>query len=322
MIANEATVFDIQKYTVHDGPGIRTTVFFKGCPLRCLWCSNPEGLHTKSQVGVFHDKCIGLAQCGRCLTVCPVRDETLVFADNKLVGINRKNCRSCLRCASVCPNESLKIWGKKYTVPELVKIIAEDRSYFADSGGGVTLGGGDPLCQWEFVRDLLAWCHRYGIHTCVESELKCAPEALMEVLLHTDLLITDIKNMDAARHKAQTGVSNEQILANIKAVVASGTPTVLRTPVVPGYNDDDENVHATAQFISGELENRIRQYQLLPYRQLGTDKYAALGMPYPVEHIGQPPREEYEPKIRRMVNILREYGVPAVPGTNVPYDYR
>ncbi|HWQ40533.1 MAG TPA: glycyl-radical enzyme activating protein [Desulfosporosinus sp.] len=318
----EATVFNIQKYTVHDGPGIRTAIFFKGCPMHCLWCSNPESMKAYPQVAVFKKDCISLDKCGRCLHTCPYQDEQILQVENGyVVGIDRKKCRNCLLCAQACPNSTLKIFGKKYTVRELMNIIMEDRTFYRDSNGGVTVGGGDPLMQYEFIRDLFTECKRYGVHTCLETELQCKREAVEAVLPYTDLWITDIKVMDPNKHQQYTGMTNERILENIKFAVDCGAKLIIRTPVVPGYNNDEENIHATARFVSEQLKNKIVQYQLLPYRLLGTEKYEALQIPYPMGDIKQPPREEYEPNIRHLVKLMVAYGVPAVAGSSVKYDY-
>lgn len=319
----EAIIFNIQKFTVHDGPGIRTTIFFKGCPMRCLWCSNPESLKAYPQVLVFKKDCIGIEVCGRCLHACPHQDENVLQVENGyVVGIDREKCRNCLLCAQACPNSTLKVYGKKYTLREIMKIIMEDRQFYKETNGGVTAGGGDPMVQYRFVRDMFKECRRYGIHTCLETELQCRQEALEAVMPYTDLLITDIKVMDPQKHKEYTGMSNERILENIKYAVENGLKVIIRTPVVPGYNNDDENFHQTARFVAEKLKNRIIQYQLLPYRLLGIEKYEALGTPYPMGgDMQQPLREDYEPNIRHLVEVMAQYGVPAVAGSNVRYDY-
>lgn len=319
---NEATIFNIQKYTVHDGPGIRTTIFFKGCPMHCLWCSNPESQKPYPQVAVFKKDCIGTEKCSRCLHACPYQNEQILQVENGyVIGIDRSKCHNCLLCAQACPNSTLKIFGKKYTVRELLNIILEDRQFYKDSNGGVTAGGGDPMMQYKFLRDLFKECKRYGIHTCVETELQCNKEAVEAILPFTDLLITDIKVMDPQKHQQYTGITNERILDNIKFAVESGAKVIIRTPVVPGYNNDEENIHVTARFVSEQLKNKIVQYQLLPYRLLGLEKYEALGIPYPMGDIKQPAREDYEPNIRHLVKEMLAYGVPAVAGSNVKYNY-
>jgi pyruvate formate lyase activating enzyme len=321
MNVNEATIFDIQRYTVHDGPGIRTAIFFKGCPLNCLWCSNPEGISGVLEIGVYANDCIGVAQCGWCISACPGRDSNLIdVRDGKVAGIRRNAClEDCVACAEACPNNSLRVFGRSYSVSELMRVIVADRSYYERSAGGVTLGGGDPLFQWQFVADLLRECRRYRIHTCVESELHCSREAIDAVLPHTDLILTDIKHMDPLLHRRYTGHSNVTILTNIKYIVEHEKDVVIRMPVVPGFNDDEEAVEAVAQFVVEELGNRIMQLQLLPYRVLGKEKYEALGVPYPMGDMKQPPREQYEPNIRRIADVLRSYGVPAVPGTDTKF---
>lgn len=318
----EATIFNIQKYTVHDGPGIRTTIFFKGCPMHCLWCSNPESQKLYPQVAVFQKDCIGVDKCGRCLHACPHQDEhVLQVSDGCIVGIDRSKCRNCLLCAQACPNATLKVFGKKYTVRELLKIILEDRQFYRETNGGVTAGGGDPLVQYRFLRDLFKECKRYGIHTCAETELQCQREAVEAVLPYTDLFITDIKIMDPQKHKQYTGMTNERILDNIKFLVENHAKVIIRTPVVPGYNNDEANIHATARFVSEQLKNRLVQYQLLPYRLLGLEKYQALGISYPMGDVKQPLREDYEPNIRHLTALMVGYGVPAVAGSNVKYDF-
>jgi len=322
-IQKEAVVFNIQKYTVHDGPGIRTTIFFKGCPMHCLWCSNPESIKPYPQVAVFKKDCIGIDKCGRCLHACQFPDEHIIQVENGyVVGIDRSKCRNCLLCAQSCPNSTLKVFGKKYTVRDLINIIKEDQSFYRDSVGGVTANGGEPLLQSLFIRDLFKECNRYGIHTCLETSLQCKREAVEAVLPYTDLWITDIKVMDPKKHQQFTGMTNERILENIKfLVVECGAKVIIRTPVVPGYNNDEENFHATARFISEQLNNKIVQYQLLPYRLLGLEKYEALGILYPMGDVKQPQREEYEPNIRHLVKLVTAYGVPAAAGSNVKYKY-
>jgi len=290
--------------------------------MNCMWCSNPESIKPYPQVGVFKKDCIGIDLCGRCLHACPHQDEQVLQVDNGyIVGIDRSKCRNCLLCAQACPNSTLKIFGQKYTVRELMNIIMEDRQFYRESNGGITAGGGDPMTQYEFIGDLFKECKRYGIHTCLETELQCRKKAVEAVLPLTDLLITDIKVMDPQKHKLYTGMANERILDNIQFAVESGAKVIIRTPVVPGYNNDEENIHATARFVSEQLKNRIIQFQLLPYRLLGTEKYEALGIPYPMGEMKQPAREEYEPNIRHLAEIMTSYGVPAVPGSNVKYVY-
>lgn len=315
-------VFNIQKYTIHDGPGIRTTVFFKGCPLECLWCFSPEGIKPYSQVAVFKKDCIGINKCGQCLHACPHGDEHILqVEDGFIVGIDRNKCHDCLACAEACPNNTLEVFGKKYTVGELISTVMEDRAFYQATNGGVTCSGGDPMTQYEFIRAFLKECKRYGIHTCLETELQCKQEAVEAVMPYVDLWITDIKVMDSTKHQQFTGMTNEKILKNIEFIVASGAKPIIRTPVVPGYNDDEENIRATACFVSEKLKNQILQYQLLPYRSFGTEKYEALGIPYPLKDMEKPEDEEYASNIQHLAKIMKTYGVPAVVGSYTKYKY-
>ena len=319
---NSGIVFDIQKFTVHDGPGIRTNIFFKGCPLRCLWCSNPEGLKSKPQVGVYSNRCIGVDKCGLCLRVCPkVEEGALVIKDNRIDHINRKVCTDCLLCAEECPSQgTLKIWGREMSVPEVLEVVLADREFYEKSGGGITLSGGEVFLQWAFARELLEACKTEGINTCVESALHCDPDLLDIVYPQVDLVITDIKHMNPQTHKTLTGIGNQRILDNIKKTATMGLPLVIRVPVVPDHNNDEANLRATAEFITSNLGNQIKQVQLLPYRELGVDKYEALGMAYPMADFTPPERGIWEADIHHLVEVMQEYGVPAVAGTTKRYD--
>lgn len=300
---------NVQRFTVHDGPGIRTEIFLKGCPLRCLWCSNPESQVLHPQVGVGNGQgktaCIG---CGRCLAVCPT--QALKIENGVVAGVDYDKCIYCQECARQCPTGNIRAFGKWYSADSLMKIIEADRYYYDQSGGGVTISGGDPLVQWQFTQEILRRCKRKNIHTCMESELHCKQEILDEVLPYCDLIISDIKHMDSDVHKSFAGVGNELCLANLKHVVECGVPLILRTPIVPGYNDEESNIHATAKFIKEELGNKIVQLQLLPYRPLGEDKYEALGMDYPMKDIAAVDVKVYGPALKAVAEIFKQYDVP------------
>ncbi|MDR1589398.1 MAG: glycyl-radical enzyme activating protein [Oscillospiraceae bacterium] len=317
-------VSNIQKYTIHDGPGIRTEVFFTGCPLRCLWCSNPETIAPYRRLGVYPDKCISLEKCGYCLSACPHGENSPLEFDGGGVlkaAPPSERCAGCTRCADECPSRALKLWGEQTTVPELMKIIAEDRNFYRRTGGGVTLSGGEVTLQWEFASMLLEACHKASINTCVESALHCAPEHMEAVYEHTDLVIADIKHMDTKKHREYTGAGNERILENLRRTVQLGMKLVIRTPVVFGFNGDDENIRRTAEFIRDELGGRIIQYQLLPYRKMGTEKYDSLGIPYPMGDYSPPERADWEARLLRLQDMLSdEYGLPAVAGSSKKLD--
>lgn len=308
-------IFNIQGYTVHDGPGIRTEIFMKGCPLSCEWCSNPEGMKTYPEPGVYPDKCLGLEDCGRCVRACKTQS-LLVSEENKVVAINRDTCVHCMSCANACPSSAIQAWGKYYTVEEIMEVIRKDAVFYKRTGGGVTISGGESLLQPEFVLTLLKQCREEGFHTCVESALNVSREVLESVLPYVDMFITDIKTMDSEMHKKRCGIGNRLILENIEYVAKSGTPLVIRTPVLKGFNATDESIRAIGDFIVNKLENKVLQYQLLPYRQMGTEKYKSLNRPYPMENFEGYEREEWEPDIVRFLDILIGMGINAVTGNN------
>ena len=323
MGAEKGTVFNIQRFTIHDGPGIRTEVFLKGCPLHCKWCSNPEGICLQREVGVYPDKCMGKDVCGSCLEVCSLGGAPLLFhpETGKIGAVDRTICVGCMKCTDACFLHALKSWGTEMTVEEVMQEVRADKNFYANSGGGITISGGESLMQWEFTAALLAACRKEGIHTCVETSLQCSRQALEAVLPLTDLLITDIKHMDSAVHRQWTGVGNETILDNMVYVAGTGVPMVVRVPVVPEVNDSEENLRSTARFIAEKLGDRVAQVQLLTYLKMGTEKYDSLGLDYPMGEDYQPPkREEREPWIAHLAEVMREYGVNAVAGAATRFE--
>lgn len=311
----EGIVFNIQHFTVHDGPGIRTEVFLKGCPLRCKWCSNPESYKKSQEIGLYSTRCIGVSKCGYCIDVCPSSD-TFIIEDDIVVGINKENCINCLECAAACPSNAIKLWGQKMSVEQVMAEIDKDKTIYKTSGGGVTLNGGEALVQWEFVLQVLQQCKMTNIHTCVESALHCDAEVVDEILPYTDLLITDIKHMNNDIHKQHTGVGNKLILKNIKKVVESGTPVIIRIPVIPEHNNSEENIRRTAEFIKDELNNQVKQVQLLRYRRLGEEKYKSLGLDYAMEDTEAPDVDDFTREIANWVELIKSYGIPAVFGSS------
>ncbi|MCP4751082.1 MAG: glycyl-radical enzyme activating protein [Proteobacteria bacterium] len=316
----QGTIFNIQRFTVHDGPGIRTEIFLKGCTLRCKWCSNPEGIRTGREVALRASRCIGVDVCGLCHTVCDRLDRGAIEVhDGAVAGIDRQVCNNCLACADVCPSDALSIYGKRMTVSQVMEVVRADRKYYQQSGGGVTFSGGEAFLQDVFLREVLVVCQAEGIHTCVESALDVPFDNIIETLPYMDLIICDIKQMDAQKHKQHTGRSNARVLANMAALARYETPMVVRIPVVPDYNCDEGNIVETARFIRESLGDCVRQVQLLRYRKLGEEKYDSLGMPYPMAEFKAPERTEAENRIQKLAETMREFGLPAVAGTTTPY---
>lgn len=268
-------IFNIQRYSIHDGPGIRTLVFFKGCPLRCLWCSNPESQKETPELFFTWRKCIG---CGRCIEVCPTGAMKPPDGSSR---IDRSLCTNCGMCADICPPHALEIKGKSMTVEEVMKEARKDLRFFQNSGGGVTLGGGDPSMYPDFARELLTACHDEGIHTAVETCGYADWEAMEKIAEQTDLFLYDVKAMDSDLHRRLTGRDNDLILQNAQRISEMGVEMTIRVPLVPGMNDSEENIAAIAEFV------RVLPYktnlELLPYHRLGESKYESLGRPYSLQ---------------------------------------
>jgi pyruvate formate lyase activating enzyme len=266
----KAIITNIQGYSIHDGPGIRTVVFLKGCPLRCQWCANPEGLSPSIQVGFIGRLC---ASCRKCFSVCP---ENALTDDSSKHRINYSRCTGCGKCAEVCDYKALVRYGAEMSVGEAFDAVQRDKMFYDTSGGGVTVSGGEPLLHAPFVKELFEKCRDAGINTCVETS-GCVPEQnLLEVLPLTDYLLFDLKQMDKEAHRRYTGQPNDVILSNAALASAKGADIVFRIPLIPGVNDDETNIDATARFILG-LPGR-HPVQLMPYHRLGESKYKALGL--------------------------------------------
>ena len=268
-----AFVTNIQGYSIHDGPGIRTVVFFKGCNLTCRWCANPEGIHEKPEVGFIEKLC---QHCGRCINACP---NGAIQIGEGLHRINYALCVGCGRCTEACTYDALVLYGKPMSVDEVYDAVKRDKMFYDPSGGGVTVSGGDPLLHASFIKELFEKCHENGINTCVETSGFVNTEGLFAVLPLTDHLLFDLKLMNVRLHKEYTGQQNDLILKNARLAVESGVNLLFRMPLIPGINDAEENIAETSKFIK-ELEGNDARIELLPYHRLGQSKYSALNLPY------------------------------------------
>ena len=312
-MTQQGMVFNIQRFTIHDGPGLRTELFLKGCPLRCEWCSNPEGWVTYSQPGIYKSKCISHKKCGLCEDVCP-EENTLQFTRGKLTSIDRDQCTNCLACYEACPSDAIKKWGKSMTVEECMKEIRKDMGYYERSGGGVTVSGGEALLQSDFVAALFKACKQEGIQTCCESTFHVDWKEAEKVLPYTDIVISDIKHMDTDIHKKYTGVHNKKILANLKRLVKEDRELILRIPVIPNVNDDMDNIKATADFIQNDLHGRVRTLQLLSFMRLGEEKYHSLDIPYKMENV-KVKRKSFQKHIDELAMYFLDRGIHCMVGT-------
>lgn len=296
-------VFDIQRFSTEDGPGIRTTVFLKGCPLRCAWCHNPEGLSAQPSISYSPGKCI---DCGECVAVCATgshRIEKGQSGSSPSHTYSRENCESCGRCTKSCPTHALELLGRELTVEEVLAEVLEDRAFYPHSGGGLTLSGGEPLAQVDFAIALLDAARKEGLHCCVETSGFATWSRFSRLLPVVDLFLYDYKETDPARHREYTGQSNEIILENLHALHDSGAAIELDCPIVPGFNDRED--HLAGIIGLARSLPRLRGVRLLPYHPLGRDKLKRLGLP----PLTPEPGAVGAAKIASWIGRLRGHGV-------------
>jgi pyruvate formate lyase activating enzyme len=293
-------ITNIQRFSIHDGPGIRTVVFLKGCPLDCFWCHNPEAQQPQAELQWFAGRCIG---CGACLDRC---SEGAHRIEEDHHHFRRELCQACGRCAETCFAEALVIAARWWEAGELVELLLRDRAFYNRSGGGVTFSGGEPLLQAAFCLEVLRGCRGSGLHTAIETAAFCRWEELAELLPWLDLVIVDVKLLDDAAHRSATGVSNAPILENVRRLATTSVPLLVRTPVVPGVNDTPEAISALAAFLRA-IPNLVA-YELMPFHRMAEVKYRSLGLADRAGHL-QPPAPE---TLRALAEEARAAGVQAV----------
>lgn len=305
-------IFDIQGHSVHDGPGSRTTVFLKGCPLSCFWCCNPEGINKQKDLMYYRSRCIG---CGKCVEACP--NHAISYdAENSKVIHNRDICDKCKDhiCTQVCLNEASCEAGRWYNIDEMMKIFQRDRHFWGDNGG-VTFSGGEPLYQREFILALLKKCKQSYIHTCIETTSHVQPDFFDDVINYVDWVFTDIKHMDSEQHKKGTGIGNHRILDNIERLAKRkdwNGVVIVRVPIIPDFNDTEENIRETSRFIK---RIGLDALNLLPFHRMGESKYNQLDKTYPCADY-TPPSDE---KMSALKKIAEAEGIYCFVGYKTPF---
>jgi len=294
-------VTNIQRCSTEDGPGIRTTVFFKGCPMKCLWCHNIEAIDPDPTVVWYAVKCIGDQACVR---ACP---ESALELTTDGMKIDRARCTVCGSCEEACPTGAMKLMGKLWKADDLVQELLRDKVFFTTSNGGVTLSGGEATFQMEFAIQVASGLQKNDVHVALDTCGYCSEMNFKRVLSHVDLVLYDLKIMDPQRHEEDTGVPLERVLSNALVLAKSGKPVWIRTPVIPGHTDDEENIRAISRFIVDNMPN-VERYDLLAFNKMCTDKYALFDLEYPLKDSELMTEETME----RLASIARKEGVPFV----------
>jgi len=291
-------IFNIERFSLNDGPGIRTVIFLKGCPLRCFWCQNPEGLNPKIEIQFNQEHCI---LCRTCEYICPTGAHKFIGEEHVF---QREKCIGCGQCVRYCPAKALRFVGREVSVSDVMEEVLEDLVYYKLSNGGITLSGGEPLMQHEFSKALLKECKAIGVHTAIETSLFASWNVIKNIISYTDLVMFDIKHIDPDIHKKVTGVSNELILKNAeKLLFEENIPIIVRTPIVPTVNDDEKIIQRIAEFIKGS--KNLIYYELLPFHKLGESKYKSLGLEYRAKSLKPPSKE----KMTKLLEAARNAGI-------------
>ena len=298
-----AVVFDVKRYAINDGPGIRVTIFLKGCPLSCRWCHNPESISPQVQKMYTQSKCIG---CGECVSICPI--EACELTPGGIVT-DYSTCLRCGLCAEVCPALATEMSGHYESITELLKVIEDERPFFDQSGGGVTFSGGEPLLFPDFLTEILDACGELQIHRTVDTSGLSSTRTLLEIAKRTDLFLYDLKLMDSEKHKQWTGVGNRRILQNLEALANTGAEIQIRIPLINGVNCDEENIEATAVFVAA-LSGAPKPVRLLPFHNLAGGKSTKLGQDYDPGAMAEPDEKE----LTRVIAQFAAHGLTASVG--------
>ena len=303
VIERKAFIFNKQKYNMYDGPGVRTLVFFKGCPLRCKWCSNPEGLERKYQIMFKPTTCVS---CGSCVPVCPQKIHSISSSGEHIID-RSIDCIGCGQCVEACIPDALKIAGEQVPISELLEYVEQDRAFYDQSGGGVPLGGGEVTSQPEAAINLLQACKQEGLHTAIETCGYTKKETILRFAEYVDLFLFDLKHIDPDRHFELTGVRNEMILENLEELIMKRNHVKVRMPMLKGINDSEAEIRGVIEFLKPFREfKNFEGIDLLPYHKLGVNKYVQLGMDYPIE--GDPSLDDAD--LDRIEGWIREYDFP------------
>lgn len=290
-------IFDIKRYAIHDGSGIRTTVFFKGCPLNCFWCHNPEGISSGKELMYKETKCIS---CMDCVNVCKVK---ALYKKSKTIYVDRKKCTICGDCTEICPSGAMELIGREIDTKELFQEICKDMIFYDESDGGITFSGGEPMLQIDFLDSILSMCRNAGINTVLDTSGYAEKKDFKKIMEKVNTFLYDIKCIENSKHKKMTGVSNTIILENLKMLSENNANIIIRYPLIPGFNDSEKDIDELKSLLN-YYEN-INQINILPFHKIGTAKYNGLNKPFEIiEKIDEPPNR----LIKRVKNILVNEG--------------